>query len=60
VLVILAWVEGEPARVRARVTTTLDPLRPGTSQTVVVGVDRVRALVDAWLEELCDGGVTGG
>lgn len=59
-LVILAWIEGEPARVRARVTWTLDPLSPGTSQTVVVGADRVRELVDAWLEKLCDGRVTGG
>jgi hypothetical protein len=55
VLVLRAWVEpGDPVRVRARITQSLEIETPGQVVVTTVGIDVICAVVQRWLETLQD------
>jgi hypothetical protein len=51
-LVVPAWRLGPPARVAARITSTLDVTRSERVTVTVAGVEPIAAAVRQWLEEL--------
>lgn len=52
VLVVAAWQEGEPPRVAARITYTLDVTRAERVTVTAVGVEEIATVVRQWLEQL--------
>jgi hypothetical protein len=52
VLVIRAWIEGEPPTLRMRITHTLDVSLGEDESTAAASVDEACAIVRRWLEEL--------
>jgi hypothetical protein len=56
VLVIRAWLHGDPPTLAARIVSTLDVARPERSTRAVTGPDGVSRAVAEWLEELLSSG----
>ncbi len=52
VLVVRAWFHGDPPRLVARITSTVDVSRPDRVVVEAVGEDQVAAAVRVWLEEV--------
>jgi hypothetical protein len=61
VLVIRAWVEGDPGGVRMRITCTSDISTREEDATSAASIDEACAIVRRWLEAFAarDGVVTG-
>jgi hypothetical protein len=67
VLVVRAWLHGEPPNLAATVTYSVDVARPERVTLAVVGAEQVTSAVVRWLDELAaaetgtgDGPVTDG
>ena len=58
VLVIRAWIEGEPPTLRMRITRTLDVDARDEATEATASIDEACAIVRRWLEQL-QGPVTG-
>ena len=52
VLVVSAWREGNPPRVAARITYTLDAASADRLTVTAAGVDEIGAVVRRWLEQV--------
>jgi hypothetical protein len=52
VLVIRAWIEGEPPTLRMRITRTFDVTASDESSEATASVDEALAIVRHWLEQL--------
>ena len=52
VLVIRAWIEGEPPTLRMRITRTFDVTAAGESSGATASVEEALAIVRRWLEQL--------
>jgi hypothetical protein len=52
VLVVAAWQEGEPPRVAARITYTLDATQTDRVTVTAAGVDEIAAIVERWLHQV--------
>ena len=61
VLVVRAWIEGDPPQLRARITHTIDVAQDETESTIVASAEQIHDEVRRWLEALEAGGspVTG-
>lgn len=61
VLIIRAWMDGEPPAIRMRITHTLDVAARDETSEVAASVDEACTIVRRWLDELQrrDGFVTG-
>lgn len=59
VLVIRAWIEGDPPTLRMRITRTFDVTAADESSEATASVDDALAIVRRWLEQL-QAPVTGG
>jgi hypothetical protein len=59
VLVIRAWIEGEPPTLRMRITRTFDVTAADESSEATASVEEALAIVRRWLEQL-QAPVTGG
>lgn len=51
VLVIRAWIDGEPPSLRLRITRTADVAARDEESTVTASVDEACTVVRRWLEE---------
>jgi hypothetical protein len=51
ILVVAAWHEGEPPRLAARITYTLDASRPSLVTVTAVGSDEITSAVVEWLSQ---------
>ena len=51
VLVVRAWIEGDPPRLTARITRTVDVTKGEPSYTTVSSAEQIYAEVRRWLEE---------
>jgi len=51
VLVVRAWLHGDPPVLAARITYTVDVLRPGEVAVAAAGVDDILDTVSRWLDE---------
>ena len=51
-LVIRAWIEGEPSTLRMRITRTLDVTVREDKSDAAANVEEACAIVRRWLEEL--------
>jgi len=56
VLVIRAWLHGDPPTLAARIVSTLDVARPERSTRAVTGPDKISRAVAEWLEDLLSSG----
>jgi hypothetical protein len=56
VLVIRAWLHGEPPALAARIVSTLDVTRPERSTLAATGPDEIRRAVAEWLDALLQRG----
>lgn len=54
VLVVSAWREGEPPRLAARITYTLDGTQPDRVTVTVAGADEIEAVIRRWAREAED------
>ena len=54
VLVVRAWIEGEPAQLKARITQTADLARGEPISSTASSAEQIFAAVRGWLEELDD------
>jgi hypothetical protein len=52
VLVVSAWHEGEPPRIAARITYTLDVRQSQRVTVTAAGVDAIETVVRRWLDEV--------
>jgi hypothetical protein len=52
VLVVRAWVEGDPPQLKARITHTLDVTRPQSESATASSADQICAEVRRWLDAL--------
>jgi hypothetical protein len=52
VLVVAAWHEGEPPRVAARITYSLDVTRQDRVTVTAAGVDEIETIVQRWLHQV--------
>jgi hypothetical protein len=52
VLVVRAWIEGDPRQLKARLTHTTDVTRDAEESATVSSVRGIHAEVDRWLEAL--------
>jgi hypothetical protein len=52
VLVVAAWHEGEPPRVAARITYSLDVTRADRVTVTAAGVDEIETTVQRWLHQV--------
>jgi hypothetical protein len=52
VLVVSAWHEGEPPRVAARITYSVDVTRADRVTVTAAGVDEITTIVQRWLHEV--------
>ncbi len=59
VLVVSAWREGEPPRVAARITYTLDVTQAERVTVTAAGVEEIGAVVRRWLDEVQASGDAG-
>jgi hypothetical protein len=59
VLIIRAWIEGEPPSLRMRVTRTFDVAAADETTEATASIEEVCAIVRRWLEQL-ERSVTGG
>jgi hypothetical protein len=61
VLVVRAWIEGDPPRLKARITHTIDVARGEPESATVASAEQIHEEVRRWLEALQAGGppVTG-
>jgi hypothetical protein len=50
VLVVSAWHEGEPPKVAARITYTLDVTKPSRVSVAAAGIGEIEAVVRRWLD----------
>jgi galactose mutarotase-like enzyme len=55
VLVVVAWSEGAPARLVARITYTLDATHPHRVTVTASGQEEIAATVGHWLETVAAG-----
>lgn len=55
VLVIRAWIEGEPASLRLRITRTLDISSRDEEATAAASIDEACAVVRRWLDDFVTG-----
>lgn len=51
VLVVRAWIEGDPAQLKARITQTVDVASREPVSTTASTPDQIFAAVRRWLEE---------
>jgi hypothetical protein len=56
VLVVRAWIEGEPAQLKARITQTIDLARREPESATVSSGEEIEAEVRRWLAALESGG----
>ena len=59
VLVVVAWSEGQPARLVARITYTLDATQPQRITVSASGKDEIAATVGHWLDTVATGAIPG-
>jgi hypothetical protein len=52
VLVVAAWHEGEPPRLAARITYSLDVTRADRVTVTAAGVDEIETIVHRWLHQV--------
>jgi hypothetical protein len=52
VLVVSAWHEGEPPRLAARITYSLDVAREDRVTVTAAGVDEIATIVQRWLHQV--------
>jgi hypothetical protein len=52
VLVVRAWYDGDPPRLKARITHTVEIQRPGPETATVSSVTEIHLELDRWLEGL--------
>ena len=52
VLVVAAWHEGEPPRIAARITYSLDVTRADRVTVTAAGVDEIETIVQRWLHQV--------
>jgi hypothetical protein len=54
VLVVRAWYDGDPPRLKARITHTIEVAEPRPATATVSSVTAIHAELDRWLEVLED------
>ena len=59
VLVVVAWSEGAPARLVARITYTLDATQPRRVTVIASGKEEIAATVRHWLDTVVTDGTAG-
>jgi hypothetical protein len=59
VLVVRAWLHGDPPSVAARITYTVDVSRPDRVTVAVAGEDELARVISRWLHEVVAGATTG-
>lgn len=59
VLVVVAWSEGAPARLVARITYTLDATQPQRITVAAAGKEEIAATVRHWLDTVVTDAVAG-
>jgi hypothetical protein len=52
VLVIRAWLEGEPPQLKARISRTVDPTAANHATATVASAEQIHEEVGRWLDEL--------
>jgi hypothetical protein len=51
VLVVRAWIEGDPAQLKARITQTIDVAARESATTTASTAEQIYGAVRRWLEE---------
>jgi hypothetical protein len=59
VLVVSAWLEGEPPVLTARITHTADVTQPDRATVTAAGLEAIDAIIRRWLHEVESGALTG-